>query len=118
MAGTTVDPVDEVVEFGGEQWLFVDTAGIRRRVREASGQEFYASLRTRGAIDRSEVAVVLLDASEPLSDQDLRIIGTVVESGRGMVLAFNKWDHVDEERRRYLEREIDRDLARVERMLL
>ena len=113
VAGTTVDPVDEVVEFGGEQWLFVDTAGIRRRVREASGQEFYASLRTRGAIDRSEVAVVLLDASEPLSDQDLRIIGTVVESGRGMVLAFNKWDHVDEERRRYLEREIDRDLAHV-----
>ena len=113
VAGTTVDPVDEIVELGGEQWLFVDTAGIRRRVRESSGQEYYASLRTRGAIDRSEVAVVLLDASQPMSDQDLRILGSVVEAGRGMVLAFNKWDQVDEERRHYLEREIDRDLHHV-----
>lgn len=113
VAGTTVDPVDELVELGGEEWLFVDTAGIRRRVRESSGQEYYASLRTRSAIERSEVAVVLLDASEPLSDQDLRIIGSVVEAGRGMVLAFNKWDLVDEERQRYVEREIDRDLAHV-----
>jgi GTP-binding protein len=112
-AGTTVDPVDELVQLDGEDWLFVDTAGIRRRVREASGHEYYASLRTRGAIDRSEVAVVLLDASEPLTDQDLRIIGTVVEAGRGLVLAFNKWDQLDDERRRYLEREIDRDLAHV-----
>ena len=112
-AGTTVDPVDEMVQFDGEDWLFVDTAGIRRRVREASGHEYYASLRTRGAIDRSEVAVVLLDASEPLTDQDLRIIGTVIEAGRGLVLAFNKWDLLDDERRRYLEREIDRDLAHV-----
>lgn len=113
VAGTTVDPVDEIVELDGEQWLFVDTAGIRRRVREASGQEFYASLRTRAAVDRSEVAVVLMDASEPLTEQDLRIIGSAVESGRAMVLAFNKWDQVDEERRRYLEREIDRDLQHV-----
>ncbi len=113
VAGTTVDPVDELVELGGEQWLFVDTAGIRRRVKEASGHEYYASLRTASAIDRSEVAVVLLDASEPLTDQDLRILATVVEAGRGLVLAFNKWDHVDEERRRYLEREIDRDLGHV-----
>jgi GTP-binding protein len=112
-AGTTVDPVDELVQLDGEDWLFVDTAGIRRRVREASGHEYYASLRTRGAIGRSEVAVVLLDASEPLTDQDLRIIGTVVEAGRGLVLAFNKWDLLDDERRRYLEREIDRDLAHV-----
>ncbi len=113
VAGTTVDPVDEVVVLGGEEWLFVDTAGIRRRVREASGQEFYASLRTRSAVERSEVAVVLIDASEPLTDQDLRIIGGVVEAGRGLVLAFNKWDRVDEERQRYLRREIDRDLVHV-----
>ncbi len=86
VAGTTVDPVDEMVHLDGEDWLFVDTAGIRRRVREASGHEYYASLRTRGAIDRSEVALVLLDAGEPLTDQDLRIIGTVVEAGRGLVL--------------------------------
>lgn len=112
-AGTTVDPVDELVEIGGREWLFVDTAGIRRRVNEASGHEFYASLRTRAALEKAEVAVVLVDASEPLSEQDLRIVSLVVEAGRALVLAFNKWDLVDEERRRYLDREIDRELVQV-----
>ncbi|GAA2757866.1 ribosome biogenesis GTPase Der [Actinopolymorpha rutila] len=110
VAGTTVDPVDELVELGGKTWRFIDTAGIRRRVREASGHEYYASLRTSAAIDRAEVAVVLLDASQPLSEQDLRIITTVVESGRGLVLAFNKWDLVDEDRRLRLEKELDRQV--------
>jgi GTP-binding protein len=112
-AGTTVDPVDELVRLGDREWLFVDTAGIRRRVNEASGHEFYASLRTRSALEKAEVAVVLVDASEPLSEQDLRIVSLVVETGRALVLAFNKWDLVDEERRRYLDREIDRDLVQV-----
>lgn len=111
--GTTVDPVDELVEIDGREWLFVDTAGIRRRVREASGHEYYASLRTRTAIERAEVAIAVLDASEPLSEQDLRIISMVLDAGRALVIAFNKWDLVDDERRRYLEREFDRDLAHV-----
>ncbi len=110
VAGTTVDPVDELVELGGKTWRFIDTAGIRRRVREASGHEYYASLRTSAAIDRAEVAVVLLDAAEPLSEQDLRIITTVVEAGRGLVLAFNKWDLVDEDRRLRIEKELDRQV--------
>ena len=113
VAGTTVDPVDELVELGGRSWRFVDTAGIRRRVREASGHEYYASLRTSAAIERAEVAVVVLEASSPLTEQDQRIIADVVEAGRAMVLAFNKWDAVDEDRQRLLEREIDRELARV-----
>ncbi|MFD2080812.1 GTP-binding protein [Actinopolymorpha cephalotaxi] len=110
VAGTTVDPVDELVDLGGKTWRFIDTAGIRRRVREASGHEYYASLRTSAAIDRAEVAVVLLDAAEPLSEQDLRIITTVVEAGRGLVLAFNKWDLVDEDRRLRIEKELDRQV--------
>jgi len=114
VAGTTVDPVDEVVVLGGKEWVFVDTAGIRRRVKEASGAEYYASLRTSAAVDRSEVAVVLIDASEPLSEQDLRIIASVEESGRALVLAFNKWDLLDDYRREELEREIDRQLASVQ----
>ena len=113
VAGTTVDPVDELVELGGQTWRFVDTAGIRRRVNHATGHEFYASLRTQGAIERAEVAVVLLDASEPMSEQDLRIISSVADTGRGLVLAFNKWDLVDDERRHWLDREIDRQLVRV-----
>ena len=111
--GTTVDPVDSLVDMGAETWRFVDTAGLRRRVKEARGAEYYASLRTASAIEAAEVAVVLLDASEPISEQDQRVIGAVVEAGRGLVLAFNKWDLLDADRRDRLEREIDRELQRV-----
>jgi GTP-binding protein len=110
LAGTTVDPVDELIDLGGKVWRFIDTAGIRRRVRTASGHEYYASLRTHGAIERAEVVVVVVDASEPMSEQDLRIMTSVEEAGKALVIAFNKWDLVDEDRRYYLEREIDRDL--------
>jgi GTPase len=110
IAGTTVDPVDELIDLGGKVWRFIDTAGIRRRVRTASGHEYYASLRTHGAIERAEVVVVVVDASEPMSEQDLRIMTSVEEAGKALVIAFNKWDLVDEDRRYYLEREIDRDL--------
>jgi GTPase len=114
VGGTTVDPVDEIIQLGGRTWQFIDTAGIRRRVREASGHEYYASLRTAGAMERAEVAVVVIDASQPLTEQDQRIISSVEESGRAVVIAFNKWDQVDEERRHYLEREIDLELVQVQ----
>ncbi len=113
LAGTTRDPVDELVEIGGETWRFVDTAGIRRKVHLQQGADFYASLRTQAALEKAEVAVVVIDVSEPISEQDLRIIDLVVESGRALVLAFNKWDLLDNERRRYLEREIEQDLDHV-----
>ncbi|MBA3797621.1 MAG: ribosome biogenesis GTPase Der [Geodermatophilaceae bacterium] len=113
VAGTTVDPVDSLVELDGQVWRFVDTAGLRRRVAHASGTEYYASLRTEAAIDAAEVALVLIDASESITEQDQRVIAAVVESGRALVLAMNKWDAVDEDRRYDLEREIDRELARV-----
>jgi GTP-binding protein len=113
VAGTTRDPVDSIVELAGTTWRFVDTAGIRRRVREASGAEYYASLRTASALEAAEVAIVLIDASEPLAEQDLRIISMVADAGRALVLAFNKWDLVDGDRRVMLDREIDRQLSRV-----
>lgn len=113
VAGTTVDPVDEIITLGGREWLFVDTAGLRRRVDEASGHEYYASLRTSAAIDKAEVAVVLVDASQPLAEQDLRIISMAVDAGRAVVIAYNKWDLLDEDRRYYLEREIERELVQV-----
>ncbi|HEX5495070.1 MAG TPA: ribosome biogenesis GTPase Der [Mycobacteriales bacterium] len=113
VAGTTVDPVDSLVSLGGEVWKFVDTAGLRRRVRTASGAEYYASLRTSTAIEAAEVAVVLIDAGEPISEQDQRVISAVVEAGRALVLAFNKWDLLDEDRRLRLEKEIDRELIRI-----
>jgi len=113
VSGTTVDPVDELVELGGRLWRFIDTAGIRKRVREASGHEYYASLRTSTAIERAEVAVMIVDASQSIAEQDTRIISSVAETGRALVIAFNKWDLVDDERRYYLEREIDRELVQV-----
>lgn len=113
MAGTTRDPVDEQIELAGRVWTFVDTAGIRRRMNLAQGADFYASLRTSAALEKAEVAVVLIDVTEPISEQDVRIIELVLESGRALVLAFNKWDLLDDERRRYLEREIEQDLGHV-----
>ncbi|MQY17723.1 ribosome biogenesis GTPase Der [Nocardia macrotermitis] len=113
VAGTTVDPVDSLVELGGKPWRFVDTAGLRRKVSNASGTEFYASLRTKSAIEAAEVAVMLIDASQPITEQDLRVISMVAETGRALVLAYNKWDLVDEDRREQLEREIDREMVQV-----
>ncbi|SDP93716.1 GTP-binding protein [Actinopolyspora xinjiangensis] len=113
VAGTTVDPVDSLVELDDEVWRFVDTAGLRKRVKTADGTEYYASLRTKAAIEAAEVAIVLIDGSNPLTEQDLRIISMVIEAGRALVIAYNKWDMVDDERRRSLEKEIDRDLVRV-----
>ena len=113
VAGTTVDPVDELIEIDGEVWRFVDTAGIRRRVAEASGHEYYAVLRTRAALEKAEVALVLMDTSEPLSEQDQRIMSMVVDSGRAVVLVFNKWDLMDDDRRRELERQYEVDLQQI-----
>jgi GTP-binding protein len=80
----------------------------------AQGADYYASLRTQAALEKAEVAVVLLAVDERLSEQDIRILNTAIEAGRAIVLAFNKWDLLDEDRRRYLEREIEQDLAHVE----
>ncbi|MDT7768974.1 MAG: GTPase [Mycobacterium sp.] len=113
VAGTTVDPVDSLIEMDGKVWRFVDTAGLRRKVGQASGHEYYASVRTHGAIDAAEVVIVLIDASVPLTEQDQRVLSMVVEAGRALVLAFNKWDLIDEDRRYLLDREIDRELAQL-----
>ena len=112
VAGTTRDPVDELIEIGGSTWRFIDTAGIRKRARQDSGTDYYASLRTATALERAEVAVVVLDASVPLTEQDLRIVSMVEEAGRGLVIVMNKWDLVDEERQLQLDKELERNLER------
>ena len=114
VAGTTIDPVDSLVELDGEIWRFVDTAGLRKRVHQAKGMEFYASLRTQSALESAEVAIVLIDSSEPLTEQDQRVMTMVIESGRALVIAMNKADLVDADRREEIERELDRDLNRVQ----
>jgi GTP-binding protein len=110
--GTTRDAVDELIDFGGSTWRFIDTAGIRRRAHQASGTDYYASLRTAIALDRSEVALVIFDASQILTEQDIRIVSMADEAGKALVIVMNKWDLVDEERQLVLDREIDRQLER------
>ena len=110
--GTTRDAVDELIDFGGSTWRFIDTAGIRRRAHQASGTDYYASLRTAIALDRAEVALVIFDASQMLTEQDIRIVSMADEAGKALVIVMNKWDLVDEERQLVLDREIERQLER------
>ena len=110
--GTTRDAVDELIEFGGSTWRFIDTAGIRRRAHQASGTDYYASLRTQIALERSEVALIIFDASQIITEQDIRIVSMADEAGKALVIVMNKWDLVDEERQVVLDREIDRQLER------
>lgn len=113
VAGTTVDPVDSYVQLDQRIWRVVDTAGLRKKVKRARGHEYYASLRTSHAIDAAEICVMLIDASQPVSEQDQRILSMVLDSGKALVLAFNKWDLMDDQRRWELEREIDLQLAHL-----
>ena len=113
VAGTTVDPVDSLVQLDEQMWRFIDTAGLRKKVKNAQGHEYYASLRTRGVIDAAEVCVLLVDASEPISEQDQRVLAMILESGKALVLALNKWDLMEEERRFLLERELDEQLRHI-----
>lgn len=111
-AGTTRDPVDELISIGETTYRFIDTAGIRRKSHQDSGTDYYASLRTISALERSELAVVLFDASVTITEQDLRILTTAEELGRAVVIVLNKWDLLDEDRRNQLEKELDRNLER------
>ena len=112
--GTTRDPIDELIDLGDKTWRFIDTAGIRRRANQASGSDYYAALRTERAIENAEVVIMVLDASVPITEQDLRIISLVEDSGKALVIGMNKWDLVDEERRISLDKETDRSFDQVE----
>ncbi|MBP3087567.1 ribosome biogenesis GTPase Der [Corynebacterium sp. sy017] len=113
VAGTTVDPVDSLVQLEQNLWKFIDTAGLRKKVKNAQGHEYYASLRTRGVIDAAEVCIFMIDSSEPVSEQDQRVLGMILEAGKALVLVFNKWDLMDEDRRWELDREIDQQLKHI-----
>jgi small GTP-binding protein len=112
-AGTTRDPVDSLVEFGGSTWRFVDTAGIKKRANQASGSDYYSILRTQVALERAEVVALVLDASEPMTEQDLKIISMVEDAGKALVLVMNKWDLVDADRQIQLDKELDRHLTHI-----
>lgn len=114
LAGTTRDPVDELVELDGRKWWFVDTAGIRRKMHRTTGADYYASIRTQAAVEKAEVVLVLFDASVELTEQDVRVVQQVVDAGRALVIVNNKWDLVDEERQAALRAQLDRELVQVQ----
>ena len=113
VAGTTVDPVDSLVQLDGHLWKFIDTAGLRKKVKNAQGHEYYASLRTRGVIDAAEVCLFMIDSSEPVSEQDQRVLSMILDAGKALVLVFNKWDLMTEDRRWELARDIEQQLAHI-----
>ena len=98
VAGTTRDPVDTAVTLEGQRFRIVDTAGLRRRGRMDSALEYYSFVRTLAAVDRCDVALLLMDAQDPCTDQDKKIAAHVVEKGKGLVLILNKWDLVTGDR--------------------
>lgn len=92
IAGTTRDVVDSMVEIDGRKFRFLDTAGLRRKSRVNTDLEYYSNVRTYQAIDRCQVALVLLDAQDPVTEQDKRLLGKVLEKGKGLIIVVNKWD--------------------------
>ena len=92
IAGTTRDPVDMSVNIDGQKFRIVDTAGLRRRAKFDGDLEYYSFVRTLAAVDRSDIALLLMDAREPCTDQDKKIAAHVVQKGKGLILVLNKWD--------------------------
>lgn len=92
VAGTTRDAIDTPLKYHGRDFVFVDTAGLRRQARIDEGIEFYSSLRTRRAIERAEVCILVLDATEGIHNQDLKIATLAWEAGRALIVVVNKWD--------------------------
>jgi GTPase len=93
IAGTTRDSIDTPMRYHGRPFIFVDTAGLRRQARIDDGIEFYSSLRTRRAIERADICILMVDATEgEIQNQDLKIAALAWEAGRGLILVVNKWD--------------------------
>ncbi|HET7360063.1 MAG TPA: ribosome biogenesis GTPase Der [Rhodanobacteraceae bacterium] len=110
VAGTTRDPIHVPLERDGRRYTLVDTAGVRRRARVEEAVEKFSVIKTLQAISAAQVAVLMIDARENLAEQDLTLIGHVLEEGRALVIAVNKWDGMDSYEREQCERALDRRL--------
>lgn len=95
IAGTTRDPVDMAININGQAFRIIDTAGLRRRAKFDGDLEYYSFVRTLAAVDRSDVALLLMDAREPCTDQDKKIAAHVAQKGKGLIIVLNKWDLAD-----------------------
>src|SRR6476660_8328096 len=97
ISGTTRDAIDTPLNYHGRTIIFIDTAGLRRQSRVDDGVEFYSALRSRRAIDRADICILVIDATEGLHNQDLKIAALAWETGRGLIIAVNKWDIAEKE---------------------
>jgi GTP-binding protein len=108
--GTTRDSLDAIIRWGDKEILLVDTAGIKRRGRVDAGVDYYSLLRAFQAINRCDVALLLIDASEFITAQDMHIAGYIIEVGKGIILLVNKWDLVHQEQRQKFKRSVEQRL--------
>jgi GTP-binding protein len=102
-AGTTRDPIDTLVERGGKRYVFVDTAGIRRRAKVGGTPEDLAVLMARRQLESADVAILVVEAPQGVTSSDLAIAGAILEAGRAAIVVVNKWDRLDEMARERLE---------------
>ncbi len=114
MPGTTRDSIYVPLERDGKQYVLIDTAGVRRRARVSEEVEIYSVIKALQSIRESDVTIVLIDGTEGVVDQDSAIIGQVLEAGRALVIAVNKWDGLDQDQRDHVEKTLDRKLRFVE----
>jgi GTP-binding protein len=110
MPGTTRDSIDAAVQWDGKEILIIDTPGIKRHAKVSVGVDYYSLLRALQAINRCDVALLLIDAAEFVTVQDMHIVSYIIEAGKGMVLAINKWDLVPQTQRQEYQRSLERKL--------
>ncbi len=113
VSGTTRDAIDSKVKYEGEEFILVDTAGIRKKSKVDWGIEKFAVDRSIRAIRNCDIAVLVIDATEGITDQDKKIAGTIIDAGKGMILAINKWDLIEDKQSSTInkfEKEIDREM--------
>lgn len=106
MPGTTRDPIDVDVQIGDQTYRLVDTAGIRRKPQISEDADFYAVLRAKEALETADVALLVVDATEGVTQQDQRIASEVVDAGAGLIVLMNKWDSLDDYQRELTERSL------------
>ncbi len=111
MPGTTRDSISLPLEWDGKDYTLVDTAGVRRRAKVDDVVEKFSIVKTLQAIDRSQVCVLLVDATEGMTDQDVHLLGLIVNNARAVVIALNKWDHLDEEYKTEVKSEFSRKMS-------
>lgn len=95
IAGTTRDAIDTVIEHNGKEYVFIDTAGLRRKSKIKEDLERYSIIRTVAAVERADIVIIVIDATEGVTEQDAKIAGIAHERGKGIIVAVNKWDAIE-----------------------